>query len=39
MKLVEKSGLPDTPSKSLQHADESMFPNIHILLRLVSTLL
>ena len=27
-KLVEKSGLPDTPSKSLEHADESMFPNI-----------
>ena len=33
-KLVEKGGLPDTPSKSLEHADESMFPNIHILLRL-----
>ena len=31
-KLVEKGGLPDTPSKSLEHADESMFPNIHILL-------
>ena len=28
-KLVEKSGLPDTPSKSLEHANESMFPNIH----------
>ena len=25
-KLVEKSGLPDTPSKSLEHAIESMFP-------------
>ena len=32
-KLVEKGGLPDTPSKSLEHANESMFPNIHILLR------
>ena len=38
-KLVEKSRLPDTPSKSLEHADESMFPNIHILLRLICTLL
>ena len=38
MKLVEKSRLPDTPSKSLEHADESMFPNIHILLRLICTL-
>ena len=37
-KLVEKSRLPDTPSKSLEHADESMFPNIHILLRLICTL-
>ena len=37
-KLVEKSGLPDTPSKSIEHADESMFPNIHILLRLICTL-
>ena len=37
-KLVEKSGLPDTPSKSLEHADESMFSNIHILLRLICTL-
>ena len=35
---VEKSGLPDTPSKSLEHADESMFPNFHILLRLICTL-
>ena len=38
-KLVEKSRLPDTPSKSLEHADESIFPNIHILLHLVCTLL
>ena len=37
-KLVEKSRLPDTPSKSLEHANESMFPNIHILLHLVCTL-
>ena len=37
-KLVEKSGLPDTSSKSLEHANESMFPNIHILLRLICTL-
>ena len=37
-KLVEKSGLPDTPSKLLEHADESTFPNIHILLRLICTL-
>ena len=37
-KVVEKSGLPDTPSKSLEHADESMFPNIHILLHLICTL-
>ena len=37
-KLGEKSGLPDTPSKSLEHANESMFPNIHILLRLICTL-
>ena len=36
-KLVEKSGLPDTPSMSLEHADESVFPN-HILLRLICTL-
>ena len=35
---MKKSGLPDTPSKSLEHADESMFPNIHILLRLICTL-
>ena len=34
---VEKSGLPDTPSKSLEHADESIFPNIRILLRLICT--
>ena len=31
-KFVDESGLPDTPSKSLEHADESMFPNIHLLL-------
>ena len=37
-KLVEKSRLPDTPSKSLEHANESMFPNIYILLRLICTL-
>ena len=37
-KLVEKNGLPDTPSKSLEHADESMFPNIHILLPLICIL-
>ena len=37
-KLVEKSGLPDTPSKSLKHANESMFPNIRMLLRLICTL-
>ena len=37
MELVE-SGLPDTPSKSLEYANESMFPNIHILLRLICTL-
>ena len=37
-KLVEKSGLPDTPSKSLEHADESMFSNIHLPLRLICTL-
>ena len=37
-KLVEKSGLPDTPSRSLEHTNESMFPNIHILLRLICTL-
>ena len=36
-KVVEKSWLPDTPSKSLEHADESMSPNIHILLRLICT--
>ena len=29
---VDESGLPDTPSKSLEHADESTSPNIHILL-------
>ena len=33
-KLVEKSGHPDTPSKSLELANQSMFPNIHILLHL-----
>ena len=38
-KLIEKSRLSDTPSKSLEHADESMFPNIHILLCLICTLL
>ena len=27
-----------THLQSLEHADESMFPNIHILLRLISTL-
>ena len=38
-KLVEKSRLPDTPSKSLEYADESMFPNINIiLLRLICRL-
>ena len=37
-KLVEKSRLLDTPSKSLEHANESMFPNIYILLRLICTL-
>ena len=37
-KLVEKSRLPDTPSRSLEHANESMLPNIHILLRLICTL-
>ena len=31
-KFVDESGLPDTPSKSLEHAHESMSPNIHILL-------
>ena len=35
---MEKSGLPDTPSKSLEHDNESMFPNIHMLLRLICTL-
>ena len=34
-KLVEKSGLPDTSSKSLEHANETMSPNIHIFLRLI----
>ena len=37
-KLVEKNRLPDTPSKSLEHANVSMFPNIHILLHLICTL-
>ena len=36
--IVEKSGLPDRPTKSLEHANESMFPNIHILLPLICTL-
>ena len=30
--VEKKKGLPDTPSKSLEHADDSMSPNIHILL-------
>ena len=37
-KLVEKSRLQDTPLKSIEHASKSMFPNIHILLRLICTL-
>ena len=37
MELVE-SGLLDTPSKSPEHTNESMFPNIHILMRLICTL-
>ena len=36
-KLVEKSGLPYTSSEALDHANESMFPNIHILLQLICT--
>ena len=38
LKLVEKSRLPDTPSKLLEHANESMFPSIHILRRLICRL-
>ena len=30
--------LPNTPSKSLQHASERMFPNINCLLRVICTL-
>ena len=37
-KLPEKRKLPDLPSKSLEQANEFMFPNIHIFLHLICIL-
>ena len=36
-KLVEKRGFPDTSSEALDHANGTMFPNIHIFLQLIGT--